>query len=168
MVRLIESKLHDLKTCIGEVDRFLFASSIKVDGKDVTLSLVDETVFNTWFVVQTWHDWFARANTAAPFPNRTKANNATMYRIMAKGGDSHLPVASVVETLRGFRQRDIGKWERLEAEKDLKLMKDFAQKMVRPLCVNHSMLSLDESGIKHFTCTKVENNELPWFKRDGD
>jgi hypothetical protein len=55
--------------------------------------------------------------------------------------------------------------DKQEVEEDLKLMKDFAKHQVHLLCVSRSMLSVDEADMGYFTCTKVENDELPWAKK---
>jgi hypothetical protein len=164
-MRLITSKLDDIRTLKGGIDKSLFMSSIRVEGQAVTLNIDDKSTFDTWFVVQLWRDWFTHQN--AHVISGEKYSGARMYRAMLKGGDEYLPLPSVIEKLKAFRQKDLEKLNKQEVEEDLKLMKDFARNQVKDLCMNNSMLSVDEAGIRYFTCTKVENDELPWAKKIG-
>ena len=163
VIRLITSKLDDIRTLKGGIDKSLFMSSIRVEGQAVTLNVDDKSTFNTWFVVQLWRDWFTHQNTQVI--NGEKYSGARMYRAMLKGGDEYLPLPSVVEKLKAFRRKDLDKLDKQEVEEDLKLMKDFAKHQVHLLCVSRSMLSVDEADMGYFTCTKVENDELPWAKK---
>jgi hypothetical protein len=52
-------------------------------------------------------------------------------------------------------------------EEDLKMIKTFAQTHVQELCVNNSMLSVEEAGIEHLTCAKVDDIDISWIKQ-GD
>lgn len=163
VIRLITSKLDDIRTLKGGIDKSLFMSSIRVEGQAVTLNVDDKSTFDTWFVVQLWRDWFTHQNTQVI--NGEKYSGARMYRAMLKGGDEYLPLPSVVEKLKAFRRKDLDKLDKQEVEEDLKLMKDFAKHQVHLLCVSRSMLSVDEADMGYFTCTKVENDELPWAKK---
>jgi hypothetical protein len=163
VIRLITSKLDDIRTLKEGIDKSLFMSSIRVEGQAVTLNADDKSTFNTWFVVQLWRDWFTHQNTQVI--NGEKYSGARMYRAMLKGGDEYLPLPSVVEKLKAFRRKDLDKLDKQEVEEDLKLMKDFAKHQVHLLCVSRSMLSVDEADMGYFTCTKVENDELPWAKK---
>jgi hypothetical protein len=163
VIRLITSKLDDIRTLKGGIDKSLFMSSIRVEGQAVTLNVDDKSTFDTWFVVQLWRDWFTHQN--AQVISGEKYSGARMYRAMLKGGDEYLPLPSVVEKLKAFRQKDLDKLDKQEVKEDLKLMKDFAKHQVRLLCVSRSLLSVDEADIGYFTCTDVENDELPWAKK---
>jgi hypothetical protein len=91
-----------------------------------------------------------------------------MYRLMAKGGDAYLSLETVCNHIKAFRELNrMITADRQEIEEDLKLMKEFAQNEVRLLCINNSVLAVEEVGIEHLTCTRVENNEIPWLKRDA-
>ena len=165
VIRLIKSKLDDIRTLKRGIDKSLFMSSIRVEGQAVTLNVNDKSTFDTWFVVQMWRDWFTHQN--AQVIGGEKYSGARMYRAMLKGGDEYLPLPSVIEKLKVFRQKDLGKLDKQEVEEDLKLMKDFAKHQVHLLCVSRSMLFVDEADMGYFTCTKVENDELPWAKKIG-
>ena len=167
---IIQTKLENLQTLKTKIDKTLFMSSIRVGGQELRLSEHDLSTFDTWFMVQLWRDWFchslARAKASRDRDNG-RCTDGTMYRAMFKGGDVYLPIGSVFTILSAFRGRDFAKWNLQEVEEDLRLMKEFAQREVKPLCVNNSMLAVEEEGIEYFTCTKVENDELPWLKQDG-
>jgi hypothetical protein len=165
VIRLIKSKLDDIRTLKRGIDKSLFMSSIRVEGQAVTLNVNDKSTFDTWFVVQMWRDWFTHQN--AQVIGGEKYSGARMYRAMLKGGDEYLPLPSVIEKLKVFRQKDLGKLDKQEVEEDLKLMKDFARSKVKDLCVSRSYSIVDEADIGYFTCTKVENDELPWAKKIG-
>jgi hypothetical protein len=48
------------------------------------------------------------------------------------------------------------------------MIKTYAQKNVRELCVNNSMLSIEEAGTEHLTCVSVGNDEIPWVTKKDD
>jgi len=169
---LIQAKIGDLHNLKSDIDKALCMSSISIDGQSATLNTNDKSTHNTWLVVQYWRDWFSRSLSEASTARKDKGKciDAIMYRTMAKGGDAYCPMAVVYEMLKALRGKQShmdDKDNKQEADGDMKLMKDFAEFQVKPLCVNHSMLSVEEEGIEYFTCIKVEHGELPWMREDG-
>ncbi|KAE8451176.1 hypothetical protein EG329_004340 [Mollisiaceae sp. DMI_Dod_QoI] len=163
-VMLIEKKIDELRTLKHSIDRTLFLSSIVVDGKEVYLDRDNESTRNTWFVVQVWRDWYTRSISEAIHGKDPKdCALAKMHRTIARGGDAYLPFTFVLEVLEAFRclKQSTGEVDVQEIEDDLKTLKEFAQQTVKPLCVNNSMLDVDAAGIDYFTCTQVENHEMP-------
>jgi hypothetical protein len=165
---LFERKLAELKTLQDGVDRIFLTSAIKIGGEEIPLDPTDKKTINTWLVIQLWRDWFTRSITKTGLPTPTKCMDGTIYRLIAKGGDAYLPLETVFNTIKALREPNrMLKVDKQEIEEDLKLMKDFAQKEVRLLYVNNSMLAVDEAGIEHLTCTRVENDEIPWLQKDS-
>jgi hypothetical protein len=165
---LFESKLDYLEGLQRDVDRKLTMSSIKINGEEAQLDHENKRTYNTWLVLQLWKSWFTRSISKGGSPNSSVCSSGTVYRLISKGGDVYLPSETIVTQIKALRDLNrVVKGDKQEIEEDLKLMKDFAQKEVRLLCVNNSMLSVEEAGIEHLTCTMVENDELPWVKNDG-
>lgn len=97
-----------------------------------------------------------------------KIIDAKMYRRMGKEDDNaYLPVSGVQDWRDEYNVKKLGcaKWEQAELEEDLAFMKKYAREQVAPLLEHNSMLSVEEENIGYFTCTKVENDELPWVKK---
>jgi hypothetical protein len=163
-----ERKLNYLEALQRDVDRKLTMSSIKINGEEAQLDTENKKTYNTWLVLQLWKNWFVGSISKDESPNPTTCNNGMVYRLISKGGNAYLPSESIVAQIKAIRDLSrMLKRDRQEIEEDLKLMKDFAQEEVCLLCVNNCMLGVEEAGIKHLTCTKVENNELPWVNDDG-
>lgn len=163
-----ERKLDYLESLQRDVDRKLTMSSIKINGEEAQLDPENKRTYNTWLVLQLWKNWFTRSISKDESSNPSVCGSGTVYRLISKGGDAYLPSETIVAQIKALRDLNrMVKGDKQEIEEDLKLMKDFAQKEVRLLCVNNSMLSVEEADIEHLTCTKVENDELPWVKNDG-
>jgi hypothetical protein len=166
-LNFLDKKVDDLQSMRAKVNEALFMSTLLVDGKEVCLNKANKSVLDTWVTVQLWRDWFCRSL------NRTKASrdfkniDARMYRTMSKGDDAYLAFDDVKTWREEYKVAtwDCAQWDTLELKEDLKIMKEYAQKQVKPLVEHHSILGLEEEGIEYFTCTKVENDELPWVKK---
>ncbi|CZR66143.1 uncharacterized protein PAC_16044 [Phialocephala subalpina] len=164
---LIENKISALETLKNGIDRRLFLSSIRVNGKEAFLDKNNQSTLSTWFVVQVWRDWHMRSISEAIHRGGNEKNGiATIYRAMARAGDAYLPLSYVVGLWEAFFHKEGSSYQATTKEiaEDLKLMKDFAQQAVQPLCVNVSMLNVEEANTGYFTCSKVENHELPWLE----
>lgn len=81
---------------------------------------------------------------------------------MARGGDAYLAPTRVYEKLLKFKGDDFALLNLKQLEEDLDIMKGFAKIKAKDLAANYSMLDVEEAGIEHLTCTKIENDELPW------
>jgi hypothetical protein len=158
---LIIYKVRQLDQQRMDVNERLFSSSIVIDSKTVTFSFVDTAVFSTWLVVQIWRDWFCR-QIAGVHLNPQKTGQ--LYRILAKSGDAYLTTAAVKAVIEKIR--DPVKVELDELREDLELLKKFAQEAVKELCVNNSMVDVQEAGIYYLTCTRTMDEELPWFETE--
>jgi hypothetical protein len=78
--------------------------------------------------------------------------------------------AQVYKKLREFKMlnsKDVAEWNFKDVDEDLAIMKAFAKMTVSDLIFNNSMLDIEEAEIEHLTCTKVENDDLPWVKGHG-
>jgi hypothetical protein len=165
VVGLIGSKVDKLRDLQQTIDRKLTLSGIAIDRIAVPLH---EQTFETWLIEGYWRDWFIQALSRADGARKRGEKNvdAAMYRLMAKGGDAYVPIDFLIAKVKGLGHKiHYEEWDWHEAAKDLNLMTDYAQKLVKPLCVNHSMLDLDEECIEYLTCTKVESDELPWMNQ---
>ncbi len=173
--RCYSKKCEELKRQKADIDKKLFCSTLVVDGNALT-SIMDaksQPALNVWFVIQCWRDWFASkiAQASAWKSDKDENHTGVMYRIMAKGGDAYLPADEVVVKLRAIRGEDAPlsleeALKKVDASRDgkklatiqkvdgkkvgdwLLLLKRQAQAEVEPLCVNHSLLSVEEAGIK--------------------
>lgn len=158
---LIIFKVRQLDQLRMDVNERLFSSSIVVDSKTVTFSFVDTTISSTWLVVQIWRDWFCRQMASVHF-SPDKAGQ--LYRILAKAGDAYLTAAEVRAIIEKIREPVKTNFD--ELREDLDLLKKFAQEAVKVLCENNSMVDVQEAGIGYLTCTRILDEELPWFGKD--
>jgi hypothetical protein len=167
ILEVIKNKVDELQSLRAKVNESLFMSTLKVEGKEVALGRANKEVLDTWCTVQLWRDWFCRALNRTKASRPTKIIDAAMYRTIAKGGDVYLPLAGVKDWREEYdvMRLDCAKWKSEDLEEDLAIMKRYAQEQVKPLLENRSMLSVEEEGIEYFTCTKVDNDELPWVKK---
>jgi hypothetical protein len=156
---LILFKVQYLDQQRMDVNERLFASSIVVNSKTVTFSYVDTAISSTWLVVQIWRDWFCQQMAEVHLqPHKT----GQLYRTLVKSGDAYLPTAAVKAAVEKIREPI--KAEPDELSEDLELLKKFAQEAVKELCENNSMVDLQEAGIGYLTCTRIMDEELPWFE----
>ncbi len=171
---LCQQKLTELKNKKKDIDEKLFCQTITLRNPDSKLlvDFSDKATFDTYFVVNGWREWFVSKISEAK-RNRVKdCVDAKAYQTMAKGGETYLPLSSMVTALENYQQDEHRSMlekqiTRESIKEDLKLLKDYAQKTVQPLCKNYSLLSIEEFGITHFTCTKVETHEFPWLLNAG-
>jgi hypothetical protein len=165
ILNLIRKKVDKLRTLKASIDEELFASSIAIKGKSLTFTEnFGKPGFRTWFVVQIWQDWLRQSmwkHTAA------KNGVGSTYRLLARGGNAYLDHRDVYDKLIADKCNGDSSWDKEDVEVDLNIMKDFAQKKVKNLVINNSMLDVEESGIQHLTCTYIRNDELPWVNNNG-
>jgi hypothetical protein len=172
VLHLIETKIVDFRSAKNAVNTELFTSCLAKGNARITITKIDPGTLDTWVVVQMWHDWFCGAvrecNTMREKQGKVVEGN--MYRLIARGGDSYLPIEDVLRVLRPFKAQpgssEWGNWQRKEVEEDLRMMKEYAAKAVKGLVINRAMINVmggeDERDVGHLTCVKVEENELPW------
>lgn len=55
-----------------------------------------------------------------------------------------------------------------DLESDLNAMKNYAKQEVKDICFNQSILDPEAEGIEYFTCTKIDDTELPWIAANAD
>lgn len=164
VLEVIRKKVDGLRILKASIDGELFKSLITIDGKDLIFSTLEEAHFDTWFIVQLWRDWFCHSLSKH---TDCKHEGGSIYRLMARGNNAYLDHMEVYSSLVEYKGRSFGGWDLRQVDEDLKIMKVFAQKTVKDLVVNHSMLDIEEAGIQHLTCIKVENDELPWIRKEG-
>jgi hypothetical protein len=158
---LILFKVRYLDQQRMDANERLFASSIVIDTNTVTFSSFDTAIFSTWLVVQIWRDWFCHQMARVHLnPQQT----GTLYRTLAKSGDAYLSTVAVNAVIEKIRHPV--KVELDEIREDLGLLKKFAQEVVKELCENNSMLDVQEAGINYLTCTRIMDEELPWFETE--
>ena len=166
---LVEKKLRSFETLKKSVNKALFSNEIRY--AEVFSRALTKDDFDTWFVVQYWRDWFTRSLAEANGASESgqKCVLGKVYRDLRRSGEAYLPTILVLDAVEACRSTDLHtRAKRQGVERDLKTLKDFAQKAVEPLCVNYSMLSVEDAGIDYLTCIKVEDHELPWVKSDGN
>ncbi|KUJ21097.1 uncharacterized protein LY89DRAFT_578121 [Mollisia scopiformis] len=157
----LDKKADELEALRKGMERTLFLTSIRINGKEVHLDKDNESTRNTWFVVQIWRDWYSRSLSQAAHSTNKSQSMAKIYRSIAKGGDTYLPLEEVLDLLAAFRHtkdHDTN-FDVREVAMDLRRMKVFASQIVKPLCINNSMLDVDAEGIGHFTCVEVKDHE---------
>ncbi|CZT49769.1 uncharacterized protein RSE6_10659 [Rhynchosporium secalis] len=162
---LIEQKMNALRTLKASVNKSLFSNT--VSEVEVFSRPMGEDSFDAWFVGQYWKDWFAKslaqANKASD--DGQKCVRGKVYRDLYRSGETYLPTILVLDAVEACLKKDLStRSNRQGVEHDLKTLKEIAQKEVRKLCANYSMLSVDDAGINHLTCIKVEEHEFPWAK----
>jgi hypothetical protein len=124
------------------------------------------TSFQTWLVSDIWHHWVGYALNKTWNASSTAGTYAVMYRLMDAGGDAYLPAASLYEDLQLREQDMFEEWGLKEIEQELDAMKAFAQTVVNRLCINRSVLDVKEFNIEHMTCCMVDDDDIPWLKRN--
>ncbi len=159
-LRLVKTKAKSLADLRSLVDRDILQNTIATNDRPVTL----KNSFETWLVVQMFRDWFIEEQNRCRKMGRP--HHGAVYRLMRRGGDAYLRTEEVVEMLNGVDGTSTGVWE--EVGDDLRLLKDFAQGAVEPLCKNRLMLDVEEAGLQYLTCVEVGMEEFPWMKQAGD
>jgi hypothetical protein len=168
LITLLQKKVDNLKRLIGDVERTLFMISINVEGEEALLAPTNKKTINTWYVEQLWKQWFTRSVGQDEAPKSTGRTDGAKYRAIAKGDDVYLPLETVVNHIEAFREPTrLTEVDKQGIEEDLKMIKAFAQKQVQLLCVNKSMLSIEETGIKHLTCASVDDFDISWVNQGG-
>lgn len=162
--QVVVKKVGELETLKRAVDRALFLTSIRIDEKEIYLDKNDESTRDTWFVVQIWRDWYSRSvSEAIASKDPTEKILTKLYRTIAKGGDTYLPLEEVLELLGAvnYTHRPRSAVDIQEVADDLKILKESAQEIATRICINNSMVDVEEAGIEYFTCTKVNSADLP-------
>lgn len=168
LITLLQKKVDNLKRLIGDVERTLFMISINVEGEEALLAPTNKKTINTWCVEQLWKQWFTRSVSQDEAPKSTGRADGAKYRAIAKGDDVYLPLETVMNHIKAFREPTrLTEVDKKGIEEDLKMIKAFAQKQVQLLCVNKSMLSIEETGIKHLTCASVDDFDISWVNQGG-
>jgi len=164
---IIKQKVDELSVVKSAIDSSLFVSTLADEDQRVSFFNLDRASFNAWFVITCWRDWYCHSFSQVNSARHDSKSNASMYRLMAQGGGAYLPLASVVEKLREFKGGNLAPADLEEAAHNLRIMKEYAAEQVKPLCVNRSMLDIDEHGIDYFTCIDVAESQLPWISKDN-
>jgi hypothetical protein len=139
-----------------------------VEGEEALLAPTNKKTINTWYVEQLWKQWFTRSVSQDEAPKSTGRADGAKYRAIAKGYDVYLPLETVMNHIKAFREPTrLTEVDKKGIEEDLKMIKAFAQKQVQLLCVNKSMLSIEETGIKHLTCASVDDFDISWVNQGG-
>jgi hypothetical protein len=168
LITLLQKKVDNLKRLVGDVERTLFMISINVEGEEALLAPTNKKTINTWYVEQLWKQWFTRSVSQDEAPKSTGRADGAKYRAIAKGDDVYLPLETVMNHIKAFREPTrLTEVDKKGIEEDLKMIKAFAQKQVQLLCVNKSMLSIEETGIKHLTCASVDDFDISWVNQGG-
>jgi hypothetical protein len=168
LITLLQKKVDNLKRLIGDVERTLFLISINVEGEEALLAPTNKKTINTWYVEQLWKQWFTRSVSQDEAPKPTGRTDGAKYRAIAKGDDVYLPLETVMNHIKAFCEPTrLTGVDKQGIEEDLKMIKAFAQKQVQLLCVNKSMLSIEETGIKHLTCASVDDFDISWVNQGG-
>ncbi|KAL3419473.1 hypothetical protein PVAG01_09695 [Phlyctema vagabunda] len=162
---LIMQKVEDLTILRHEANEKLLLASIQLAHHDhkIMLDPLEKLSFDTWVIVQIWRDWFCHKLTSLNTPGRNKYAIGKVYRQINEGGDAYLPFTHVHEVLQAFKAKEFARWPARVVRDHLEIMKSGAIDMVKDLVVNRSSINVEENGIEYLTCTKIENNELPWL-----
>ncbi|KAJ5042772.1 uncharacterized protein L3040_004167 [Drepanopeziza brunnea f. sp. 'multigermtubi'] len=173
-IEVMNRKLSELEALRSAAADSLDAAQLQVGDVDLTADSLTAATADIWSVGQQWKSWFngalAEADSKAPQSNPNlehtrRLDHAGVYRLILKGGDAYLPLEEVLDRIEatkpdGAKVSSKGR----EVERTLKTMKDYAQEQVAALCVNNSMLPVEEVGIDYFTCINLKDSEMPWVK----
>ncbi|EKD20543.1 hypothetical protein MBM_01225 [Drepanopeziza brunnea f. sp. 'multigermtubi' MB_m1] len=176
-IEVMNRKLSELEALRSAAADSLDAAQLQVGDVDLTADSLTAATADIWSVGQQWKSWFngalAEADSKAPQSNPNlehtrRLDHAGVYRLILKGGDAYLPLEEVLDRIEaikpdGAKVPSKGR----EVERTLKTMKDYAQEQVAALCVNNSMLPVEEVGIDYFTCINLKDSEMPWVKPRG-
>lgn len=165
VLALVDTKAAELSSLKVRINQKLFESNINIDGHGLTLFNLDNSSYGSWLIVQIWRDWFCHALTSI---SKKKQKVGKVYQLMGKANDVYLPPTKVFEALLDLKGKDFAVSNLKDLVEDMGMMKDYAKAKVKPLIANYSMLDVEEAGIEHLTCTKIENDELPWVKPTAD
>ena len=164
---MIRLKVDEMSNVKSRVDGSLYASTLANGEQEVSLFNLDRPSINSWLVVASWRDWYCHSLSQSNVAGHMGKSDAQMYRLMARGGGTYLPLASVLEKLRELKGSNLTPADMEEAAHDLRIMKEYAAEQVKPLCINRSMLDVDDHDIGYFTCVEITDAELPWVPKDG-
>ncbi|KAI9048946.1 hypothetical protein LZ554_006796 [Drepanopeziza brunnea f. sp. 'monogermtubi'] len=176
-IEVMNRKLSELEALRSAAADSLDAAQLQVGDVDLTADSLTSATADIWSVGQQWKSWFngalAEADNRAPQSNPNlehtrRLDHAGVYRLILKGGDAYLPLEEVLDRLEATRPDGAKVPSKgREVERTLKTMKDYAQEQVAALCVNNSMLPVEEVGLDYFTCINLKDSEMPWVKPRG-
>lgn len=134
----------------AEIDSKLLCNSVAAVGEG-DFVVKDKAQIHTWFVVQFWRNWLTEALKYASAIEEDRKENeyGALYRLIAQGGEAYLPFEKVIARLSTFLGKE--KFREVDVKqvgKALTSLKKQAQEIVAPLCINNSMLSVGDGGIK--------------------
>lgn len=161
---LLQTKINDLYHRKSVIDKELFTNNIFVNEVEKSLFTKEGSTLVNWVAVAAWREWLAEALSAANITrNLGNGIDATMYRLIGKGGDAYLSVSDLQSRFARLTDLKVSQGDGLiQLENALGILKMNAQEIVKQLSGNISMLQPEEEGFCHFTCTNVSNEELPW------
>lgn len=170
VLSLIRQKVEKLQMLAARVDIPLHELTVKINGVSVLAPGLPKNTKRD--AVRTWHAWHTEQILSACYTRRLSDNNsiALRYRLMGQGGHAYLPVEQ--EWVK-FTEGYINEFDEVQ-ERDFKTalseLKKKAQRIVEPLMRHESQL--DRDRVEYFTCTNIEDSELPWVcdeeMRDSD
>jgi hypothetical protein len=167
-ISLIQKKAAELESLLSETNSTLLMTSVRIDGKEIQLRSCDEGTHSTWLILKIWWDWCKHALSKAlndKNQNQTKSTLVQLYHDLAQGGDAYLPLEEVLELYAALCPTEhYNGMDVKEVARDLNLIKNFAQELAMPLCANNTMLDIGQAKIGYFTCTKVDDQEMPRLK----
>ena len=160
VLQIVKGKARSLSERRSNIDRDILQNTIAQNGKTITLA----ASYETWVIVQLFRDWYLEQQSH--YRKADKSSYGNLYRLLRKGGDAYLPAEKQVEMLNEVDECSFGAWE--EVGEDLKLLKEFAQGAVEPLCKNGLMLDVEEAGVQYLTCVEVRTEDFPWMRFGGE
>ena len=170
-----KAKSLDAKCVIAQRDLMIMEIT-ENDGKPIEVSSTGDSV-ETWIVMAIYRDWIAKELGACTHLARDESTGrlvtdfdmrklGALFRKIGKGGDAYLKSEDVLAEVKkqgGFGE---GKWEWLEL--DLKGLKEMGQHVVEELTKNETHVDVEALGVRHLTCCKVEDEDVPWLRERGE
>lgn len=170
----LDKKFEDFQKKTFAINNVLFQSCLATKGlpsKDIRIGInnnMDKTNFDTWIIVQMWHDWFSQQLRQCTDIHRVENRSVekNMYKLMAQGGGAYLKIDDIMAMVEpyqaGSEARGWGNWKRGQVELNMKLLKEYAAKVVQELMVNE-LMGDSSDDLEYLTCIKIHEYELPWF-----
>lgn len=166
VIEYIDCKINLFIAVKNKIDQELLSDNHWcVDNEQLTLFNAEEPTYNTYLINMAWKDWFGLSLKKADKERAQNHEDATMYRVIANGGEFFMNPDFICHRLQNIRSQQFSEDEVEEIYKDLAKLKEYAQEMVRPLCINKRELIAADEGITHFLCVEVSDEELPWVDR---
>lgn len=114
--------------------------------------------FDMWFIVQFFRDTLARNFHALEETHYGNLKRGSFFRKIRNGGANYLAYEDVRRLMASVMLSAVD-----NLEEDLRLLKQFASKIVKELTDNGLMLDMECAGIEYLTCVRIEREDIPCY-----